>query len=143
MALHNLRRSITVLTLSAAVTAQCGDVNAALEQLGDARRLAANLHLQFTKAADASNRAVMVSAEEASVAFAREAEQGAQAVQTEVEALRVLLQRLDYQPEIDLLNQFAAKFSDYDALDRRILDLAVQNTNVKAQQLAVGGAQAA
>src|SRR6185436_7666210 len=38
---------------------------------------------------------------------------------------------------------FAKRFADYRELDRRILDLAVENTNLKAQRLAFGPAQEA
>jgi hypothetical protein len=51
------------------------DVNAALERVSEARQLSADLHVQFTRAADASNRAVMADTDEASVAFAHEAEE--------------------------------------------------------------------
>jgi hypothetical protein len=49
----------------------CGDVNAALEKVSEARQLASDLLVQFTKASDAANRAVMADTDEASVAFAR------------------------------------------------------------------------
>ena len=143
MTVQPLRGAIAVLLLSATMTAQCGDVNAALEELSEARRLATNLHLQFTKASDAANRAVMASTDESSAAFAKEAEQASDAVETQLQALGPLLQKLDYTHELQLLDRFGAKFAEYRKLDRRILDLAVQNTNVKAQQIAFGAAQAA
>src|SRR6185312_12582448 len=47
------------------------------EQL-EARRLAADMHVQFTKATEAANRAVMADTDEASASAAREARDGAQ-----------------------------------------------------------------
>ena len=43
---------------------------AVLSQLLEARRLASELHVEFTKAADAANRAVMADTDQASVAAA-------------------------------------------------------------------------
>lgn len=119
------------------------DVNAALEQLSAARQLSAELLVQFTKAADAANRAVMADTDEASVAFAREAEQATESVQKEIVALRPILQGLGYSDETRLLEEFASRFEEYRQLDRQILDLAVENTNLKAQRIAFGPAQEA
>jgi hypothetical protein len=125
------------------VASGCGDVNAALEKISQANQLAADLQVGFTRAADAANRAVMAETDEASVAFAREAEQATQAVQHDSDALTGILQALNYSDEAHLLAEFNSRFAEYRALDRRILDLAVENTNLKAQRLAFGPAQEA
>jgi hypothetical protein len=114
-----------------------------LEQLSQARQVSAELLVQFTKATDASNKAVMADTDEASVAFAREAEQAKQAVQTNIDTLRPILESLDYSDESRQLQQFVTRFAEYRELDRRILDLAVENTNLKAQRLSFGPAQEA
>ncbi len=132
--------AIVILTLSAA--SGC-DANSAFEQLSEARRLAAGMLIQFTKAADASNRAVMANTDDASVAFAREAEQATQATETDAGALAPVLRSLGYANETRLLEEFVVRFAEYRALDRRILDLAVENTNLKAQQISFGPAQEA
>ena len=131
---------LALVSLGAAA-AGCVNVNVVLEQVSDARRLAAELLVQFTKAADAANRAVMADTDEASVAFAREAEQAIEQIQKDVDALGPILKNLKYSNESRLLDEFASRFSDYRALDRRILDLAVENTNLKAQRLSFGPAQ--
>jgi hypothetical protein len=114
-----------------------------LEQLMEARRLAADLTLRFTKAADAANRAVMGNTDEVSVAFARDAEQATQAVQNDADALRPILLSLGYSNETALLEEFARRFAEYRTLDGSILELAVENTNLKAQRLSFGPAQEA
>ena len=119
------------------------DVNTALEKLSEARQISAELNVQFTKASDASNQAVMADTDEASVAYARESEQATEAVQKEIDGLRPILQGLNYSDELRMLDEFAKRFADYRELDRRILDLAVENTNLKAQRLAFGPAQEA
>jgi len=133
--------ALGALAVAPWATAGCGDVNAALEHLSEARRLSADLLVQFTKATDASNRAVMADTDEASVAYAHEAEQAKQVVQRDVDALGPLLRGLNYADEAKFLQDFAGRFSAYDALDRNILDLAVENTNLKAQRLSFGPAQ--
>jgi hypothetical protein len=136
------RCSIAIITVSVSATSGC-DVNGALERLSEARRLAADLLVQFTKAADAANRAVMADTDEASVAFAREAEEAKQAVQRDTDALGPMLQGLGFADEARLLQEFVGRFAEYRGLDRRILDLAVENTNLKAQRLSFGPAQEA
>jgi hypothetical protein len=134
------RNLLMILCLGALVGC---DVNSFLQQLSQARDLSADLLIQFTKAADAANRAVMADTDEASLAFAREAEQAKEKVQIDIDALKPLLERLKYSDEGRLLQEFVNRFTEYRELDRRILDLAVENTNLKAQRLSFGPAQQA
>jgi len=114
-----------------------------LEKVTEARQLAADLRVQFTKAADAANRAVMADTDATSVAFAQESRQAADAVQKDIGTLRPLLESLSFSDEVRLLNDFSNKFAEYRMLDQRILDLAVENTNLKAQRLSFGPAREA
>ena len=123
--------------------AGCVNRPALLTQLVEARRLAPDLRVQFTKAADAANRAVMADTDEASAVAAREAEQATQAVQRDVERLEPILRALAFPDEIRHLDVFTARFAEYRTLDREILQLAVENTNLKAQRLSFGPAQEA
>jgi hypothetical protein len=135
-------RCLGAIIIAGGLTA-CGDVNAALGQLSEARRLSADLRIEFTKAADAANRAVMADTDAMSLSDAREAEAAKQAVGKDVDALGPILQGLGYTDETRLLQEFGRRFDEYKTLDRRILDLAVENTNLKAQRLSFGPAQAA
>ncbi len=112
-----------------------------LERQVEARRLTADLHVQFTKAADASSRAVMAETDEMSAASAREAGQARQAVQRDVDALRLLFAPSGYASEAGILQEFRDRFVEYGELDDEILQLAVENTNLKAQRLSFGSAQ--
>jgi hypothetical protein len=138
----NSRCATVVLALSAIAAIAC-DENAALERVSRARHLAADLHVQFTKAADSASKAVLSDTDEASQSFANDAEQAKQAVRTDIETLRPLLQQLNLTDELHALDQFVTSFDAYGELDRRILDLAVENTNLKAQRLSFGPAQEA
>jgi hypothetical protein len=135
---------LAIVCLFATVATGCGeDVNTVLEKASRARQSASDLLVDFTKAADAANRAVMAETDEASVAFAKEAEQATDAVEKDAGALGPILQNLHYADETRLLDEFKSRFAEYRALDRRILDLAVENTNLKAQRLSYGPAQEA
>jgi hypothetical protein len=57
--------------------------------------------------------------------------------------LKPLLERLKFSEEERLVQEFVNRFAEYSELDRRILDLAVENTNLKAQRLSFGPAQEA
>jgi len=133
------RYVIVAVTLVAAGCA--GRPETALEGLVAARQQSADLLVQFTKAADAANLAVMADTDEASVGFAREADLTSQAVQKNSEALRRTLLDLGYSEEVRLLVEFNTAFGAYRALDRTILGLAVENTNLKAQRLSFGSGQ--
>ncbi len=133
---------MVLMTLSLSAMIGC-DVNSALEQVSQARHLSADLLIQFYRGRDAANRAVMADTDEASIAFAREAEQAKKKVQSDIDALRPILESLNYSDEGRLLQEFVNRFAEYCELDRRILDLAVENTNLKAQRLSFGPAQEA
>jgi hypothetical protein len=141
------------LTRSAAVTVALAAIlvvgaaschwETAFERIQEARRLTADLLVQFIKASDAGNRAVMADTDEVSMEFARETSQATEAAQKDADLLTLLLHDLGFAQEASLLDEFRTKFAEYRALDRSILDLAVENTNLKAQRLAFGAAQEA
>jgi hypothetical protein len=54
-----------------------------------------------------------------------------------------VLGQLNYTAEIQALAQFEQRFVEYRKLDREILALAVENTNLKAQKLSFGPAREA
>jgi hypothetical protein len=127
----------------ASATACADGSKAVLMQQAEAHRLASHLRVQFTRAADASNRAVMADTDEASSAAARDAQQATQSVQQDVDALRKVLDDLGDREEADQLDRFKARFDEYRKLDDTILPLAVENTNIKAQRLSFGPGQEA
>jgi hypothetical protein len=134
---------LTIAIVAAVLTASCGDVNAALEHLSQARHLSADLRVQFTKASNATDRAVMADTDAVSVAYTKEAGAATDALHSDLASLRPLLAALRYADETALLSQFETRLADYEQLDRQILELAVENTNLKAQALSFGAAQAA
>ena len=142
---HAIWRGLAfVATVCTLALASChGEPAGVLTELAEARRLSADLRVQFSKSSDASNRAVMADTDEASLAFAHEAEESKQVVQTDVAKLASHLRSLGYADETRFLEEFIKRFADYLSLDRTVLDLAVENTNLKAQRLSFGPAQQA
>jgi hypothetical protein len=126
-----------VATVSTGAACRRGIPDPALVQLHDAQRMAADLRVAFTRAASASDRAVMSETDE-SVALAHEAEQGGATIEAEVQALAPKLASLAFDEEARMLQDFSKHFAEYRKLDGEILHLAVENTNLKAQRLSFG-----
>jgi hypothetical protein len=137
-------RLTTVIAVLAVVDAGCvGNLETALERLTQARALSSDLLVQFTRTADAGNRAVMADSDETAAAFSREAEDAMTAVQKDIESLRPVLMALRYSAETDTLEEFGRQFAEYRTLNQEILGLAVENTNLKAQRISFGDAREA
>jgi hypothetical protein len=141
-----LERNRTVLGLSlyAAMSGMIAcDVQTPLHEISEARHLATDLAAQFAKASDASNLAVLAGSDEPAKTHAEEARQRASDVEKDIDALRAILQRRDFTDELRVLDTFRAHFAEYRAVDNDILDLAVENTNLKAQRLLFGASEGA
>jgi hypothetical protein len=137
-------RFLTALVLAFCASAvACGGTGNRLTQIVEARRLASELHVQFTKAADAANVAVMADTDEASAAAAGQAGEAARAATHALRELEPILRSLGYEEERRHLETFGARFDEYKKLDAEILPLAVENTNLKAQRLSFGQAREA
>jgi hypothetical protein len=133
-------KSFTLVAFASLVLAGAcrEDPHATFTELTTARRVAADLRLQFTKTADASNRAVLADTDEASDAYAREADHLTGLIKSDVADIEPRLRRLADAEALKALDAFQRQFGDYEKLDRQILGLAVENTNLKAQRLAFG-----
>jgi hypothetical protein len=131
------------LALMGAGTAGCVNPLTALPKLFEARRLASELHVSFTRAAEASNRAVMADTDEASIAAKDEATAARQAADHDLVTLQPILTELDYADELRALAAFKTRYEEYRRLDDEILPLAIENSNLKAQRLSFGDAQEA
>jgi hypothetical protein len=120
-----------------------GTSETSLQALTEARLLASDLRIQFNKAADASNQAVMADTDAASVEFAREARESKGHIEADAAGLGQVLQSLAYPDETRDLERFRTAFKAYEFVDTEVLALAVENTNLKAQGLSFGPVRAA
>lgn len=126
------------VVIASTVATGCRRSTPMLTGLLEARRLAAELHVAFTKASEASSRAVMASSDEASTAAAAEARRARQDTERSLAALQPVLESLGYHTDLAHLTAFKASFDEYRRLDDEILTLAIENSNVKAQRIAFG-----
>lgn len=132
-----------LLALTCASLAGCGNPQTVLTQLLDARRVASELHVQFTQSAEAANRAVMAETDDSAAAAAEEARRARQVVERDIQTLRATLESLGYPDDLRHLGGFEARFREYQRLDEEILPLSVENTNLKAQRLSFGSSREA
>jgi hypothetical protein len=104
----------------------------------EARRLAADLTINFAKATGASSAAVVADDDARASGAARDAKQLKDAVKRGVGALGPRLRRIDDAAALEALQSFERRFAAYDKVDQELLDLVVENTNLKAQRLTFG-----
>jgi hypothetical protein len=136
------RFALRVLCLLAALLAACEEgTRPALTRIMEAHRLTAALRDELTSASHAADRAVMAQTDESSKAFADQAQRSTAQAAADLDALDALIRGLDLREEAKLLASFRVAFDNYRTLDRKILALAVENTNLHAQRLAFGPAR--
>jgi hypothetical protein len=127
-----------VATAALLAHAGCANRPALLTRLIEARRLASELGVGFTKAADASNRAAMADTDEGAAAAAGEAKQARGDVARAIQSLQAVLTSIGRGDALRYLQAFRDRFNEYQRLDDEILPLAAENTNLKAQRLSFG-----
>ena len=96
------------------------------------------LRINFLKSIEAEKLAVMAETDESSIAFAYESKRAAEAVEADLKELSRLIVIHPGADESKLLQDFEAAWEQVRKIDQVILDLAVQNTNLKAFRLSFG-----
>lgn len=87
---------------------------------------------------DAEKSAVMADTDESSRAFADQSRQAADAVDRDRRELGLLVEKDHTDREIELLREFDACWTELRKVDQLLLQLAVENTNIKAANLSFG-----
>ncbi|HKA13666.1 MAG TPA: hypothetical protein VKH41_01500 [Myxococcota bacterium] len=136
-------RSICVVLGVLAATGCDRGLGAALTNLLEAQKLAADMRVQLHESAESVQRAIMADTDESSTAFASEARQASSALEADLAAIEPIVAQLGSPDEVRLVQDVRAAFGRLQELDRTLLDLAVENTNGKAQRLAFGPAREA
>jgi hypothetical protein len=113
-------------------------VRVALDLINEARRLTGDAIGQLDRAAEASNRAVMVPNAEAAQAAGKEAERARKLLVHDLDQIEALLHELNYTEELTLLRQVRDSLAAYEAQEVSILALAREKSNRKALELAFG-----
>jgi hypothetical protein len=107
--------------------------------------LLSTMRIHLLETIEAEKNAVMAITDEESIAFASQARQAADRVESSRKEIEAVIQqgKFPFPRETEMMNEFNSCWSQYKKLDETILDLAVQNTNLKAQRIsATQGAQA-
>jgi hypothetical protein len=97
--------------------------------------LVSKMRINLLEANAAEKNAVLAITDEESEAFAVQARQAAESVEKKRKELESIIQQGKHPKETELLNEFNICWSQYRKLDETILNLAVQNTNLKAQKI--------
>ena len=95
------------------------------------------MRLALASASEAEKSAVMATTDQDSQTFADQSRAATAAVERGRKELEELLQTGGTKSEQDLLAQFSQAFAEFQRIDKDLLDLAVQNTNLKALQSGV------
>ncbi|WP_349026906.1 hypothetical protein [Methyloglobulus sp.] len=77
----------------------------------------------------------MAISDEESEAFATQARQAAESLEKKRKELESIIQQGKHPKETEMVNEFNICWSQYRKLDETILNLAIQNTNLKAQKI--------
>jgi hypothetical protein len=118
-------------------------LRSAFEDTVKRSRLVSDMQVKLLASAEAEKSAVMADTDQASAAFADEARRDSAAVEADRLELGALIEAGDRSEEIGRFNDFNECWKRYQDVDREVLDLAVQNTNLKAQKLSFGPASEA
>lgn len=97
--------------------------------------LVSSMRIHLLEAIEAEKNAVLAITDDESEAFAAQARQAAVTVEKKRKEIEPIIHQDKFQRETLLLNEFNACWSQYRKLDETILNLAVQNTNLKAQKI--------
>lgn len=116
------------------------DVAGQLALKAERAELVGRMRLDLASASEAGKSAVMATTDQDSQAFADQARAAAAAVEQGSRQLEELLQTRGMKDEEKLLAQFSQAFAEFQRIDKDLLDMAVQNTNLKAYSLAFGPA---
>jgi hypothetical protein len=94
-----------------------------------------NIQHELLESVDAEKSAVLATTDEESKAFAEESRESSAKIDELLVSLAELIQTDPARDEKEKLDAFDAKWKELKAVDARLLDLAVANTNLKASRL--------
>jgi hypothetical protein len=97
--------------------------------------LLSTMRIHLLEAIEAEKNAVLAITDEASEAFATQARQAADGVENSRKEIESIIHQEKLPRETEMINEFNSCWSQYRKLDETILDLAIQNTNLKAQKI--------
>ncbi len=106
-------------------------------------QLVSSMRTDLLESAEAEKSAVMADADEASNKFAQQSARASETVEKSRQSLAHLLAEEKSPGKMEAFDQFSSCWGRLRKIDREILPLAVQNTNLKAFRLSFGPARKA
>ena len=97
--------------------------------------LLSTMRIHLLEAIEAEKNAVLAITDEASEGFAAQARQAADGVESSRKEIESIIHQEKLPRETEMINEFNSCWAHYRKLDETILDLAIQNTNLKAQKI--------
>jgi hypothetical protein len=97
--------------------------------------LVSTMRIHLLEANEAEKNAVLAITDEASEDFAAQARQAADAVESNRKKIESIIQQEKLPREQEMINEFNSCWSQFKKLDDTILNLATQNSNLKAQKI--------
>ena len=97
--------------------------------------LLSTMRVNFLKTIEAGKSAVLATTDESSIAFAEQARQAAAKVESGRKELEALVVQANSSRDKQTMSDFNSCWSQLQTLNNTILELATQNTNIKAQKL--------
>jgi hypothetical protein len=111
-----------------------------LLQTAEVLELTSRLRINLLKSTDLEKGAVMAITDDESKAFAEQSRISADAVESDYHVLKDLIDAGGIDKEERLLQEFGESWKDFRDIDRDLLSLAVENTNIKAANLSYSSA---
>ncbi len=97
--------------------------------------LISRMRINLVKSTDLEKGAVMAVTDEESQALAEQSRKRADAVERDYHELKILINAAKIDKEMKLLKEFSDNWNNFRLIDRELLSLAVENTNIKAANL--------
>jgi len=97
--------------------------------------LLSTMRIHLLEAIESEKNAVLAITDEASEAFAAQSRQAADGVENSRKKIESIIYQEKLPQETEMINEFNSCWSHYKKLNETILDLAIQNTNLKAQKI--------
>jgi hypothetical protein len=129
------------IVLFAVMAKQSGDSpskNSPYENTLEKKRILSQMRIDLLKSVEMEKNAVMALTDQESIDFANQSRAASATVGQNLNSLRLLVDTIPSQEEQILLGEFTTCWAEFGKLDQVILELAVENTNLKAAALSRG-----
>ncbi len=106
-------------------------------------KLVSEMRVNVNASVEAEKSAVLADTDEASRTFAAQAEKASDTVEADRQKLGTLIEAEKTGPEMDMFRQFSICWEKFQQVDKELLPLSEQNTNIKAYNLSHGAGDTA